>query len=255
MGRLNGHVALVTGAASGFGRGIAQAFARQGAAVMVSDIDQAGAEAVAKALSTEGAAAKAARVDITDRNSLDQAVIRCEDELGGLSILVANAGIAQHPLPFPETPPELLRQHYNVNAIGAANTCQAALPALRRHGPGASILITVSGIALVPRPALYAYGMAKAAAAYFMKSLALELAPDGIRVNGLFPAIGDTPMLQEFAGGKSDAEAKEQFASALPLGRLITPEDVGAAAVFLSSPHEASALTGCALPVDAGRCI
>jgi 3-oxoacyl-[acyl-carrier protein] reductase len=97
--------------------------------------------------------------------------------------------------------------------------------------------------------------MAKAAAAYFMKSLALELAPEKIRVNGLFPAIGDTPMLAEFAGGVGDDATKDKFADALPLGRLITPEDVGAAAVFLSNPKEAGAFTGCALPVDAGRCI
>ena len=93
------------------------------------------------------------------------------------------------------------------------------------------------------------------AAMYLMKALALELAPERIRVNGLFPAVGDTPMLAEFAGGTVTPESAQSFANALPLGRLITSEDVAQAAVFLSSPAEAGAMTGCALPVDAGRCL
>ena len=255
MTRLAGHAALITGAASGFGRGIAEAFAAEGAAVLVTDIDGDEAARLAEALAARGARAAACAADVSDRDSLDRAVARCEAEFGGLSVLVANAGLGQRPVPFAETEPETLRRQYEINAVGALQTCQAALPALRRHGAGASILVTVSGIALVPRPALYGYGMAKAAATYMMKSLALELAPERIRVNGLFPAVGDTPMLAEFAGGERTAENAARFAEALPLGRLITPADVGAAAVFLSSPREAGAMTGCVLTVDAGRCI
>jgi 3-oxoacyl-[acyl-carrier protein] reductase len=255
MTRLAGQIALVTGAASGFGRGIAEAFAAEGAAVLVTDIDGESAERVAGALAEQGARAAACVADVSDRASLDRAVALCEETFGGLSVLVANAGLGQRPAAFAETEAETLRRQYEINAIGAMQTCQAGLPALRRRGEGTSILITVSGIALVPRPALYGYGMAKAAAAYMMKSLALELAPERIRVNGLFPAIGDTPMLAEFAGGERTAENATTFANALPLGRLITPGDVGAAAVFLSAPREAGAMTGCVLTVDAGRCI
>jgi NAD(P)-dependent dehydrogenase (short-subunit alcohol dehydrogenase family) len=253
---------LVTGAASGFGAGIVAAFAREGASVLVADLDAAGAEAVAAELSRSGLSAEPFATDITDRTSLDAAVAFCESRFGGLDILVANAGIGQRPSPFAETEAETLRRQFEVNTLGAFQTCQAALPALRRSigrgpkpGTGASILINVSGIALVPRPQLYGYGMSKAAAAYLMKALAAELAPEKIRVNGLFPAIGDTPMLAEFAGGeRTDANAAA-FAGALPLGRLITPDDVGQAALFLSSESEAGALTGCALPVDGGRCL
>lgn len=248
--RLSGHKAFVTGAASGFGEGIARAFVAEGAAVTVADLDAQGAARVAEALG-----AHAVAVDVSDAASVSDAVAEAEDTMGGLSILVANAGIGQRPQAFEATPEAEISRQFTVNALGPYLSCQAALPALRRHGAGASILITVSGIALTPRPGLYGYGMAKSGAGYLMKSLALELAPERIRVNGLFPAVGDTAMLQEFAGGERSDTTVGQFAEALPLGRLITPEDVGAAAVYLSSPTEAGAMTGCALPVDAGRCI
>lgn len=254
MGRLDGKIALVTGAASGFGRGIVHAFAREGADVVVADIDTDRAATVAGELRDLGGRAEKFKTDVTNRASLEAAIAFCEETFGGLDTLVANAGIGQRPASFLETPGETLCRQFEVNGIGVFNSCQAALPALRRRAQS-SILITVSGIALVPRPQLYGYGMAKAAAAYLMKSLALELAPERIRVNGLFPAVGDTPMLAEFAGGQRTSALDEAFAGALPLGRLITPEDVGQAAVFLSCPAEAGALTGCALPVDAGRCI
>lgn len=255
MGRLEGMAAVVTGGASGFGKGIVEAFVREGAAAMIADIDEENAQSLAEALRANGAKAAAIRVDVLDRASLEGAVEACEAQFGGLDIMVANAGIGQRPAAFVETPADLLRQHFEVNTIGAVNTCQAAIPALRRRAEGASILVTVSGIALLPRPQLYGYGMAKAAAMYLMKSLAQELAPERIRVNGLFPAIGDTPMLAEFAGGTRSEADERRFAEGLPLGRLITPADVGQAAIFLSSPAEAGAMTGCALPVDAGRCL
>lgn len=255
MDRLKGHYAFVTGAASGFGAGIARSFARAGAAVVLADLDRDGARKVAENLSAQGGTAHAVYVDVTREDSLAVAVSEAEHHMGGLSILVANAGIGQRPATFDASDADLITRQFEINALGPVLTCQAALPALRRHGEGASILITVSGIALVPRPGLYGYGMAKAAAGYLMKSLALELAPEKIRVNGLFPAVGDTPMLSEFAGGTVEDGTEANFAAALPLGRLITAEDVGAAAVYLSASSEASAITGCALPVDAGRCI
>lgn len=254
MGRLKGLTAIVTGGGSGFGKGIVEAFAREGAGVLVTDINGESAEAVAAAQRASGASAQAMDVDVADPASLAAAVAFCESHFGGLDVMVANAGIGQRPGTVLETTRETLRTHFEINALGAFNSCQAALPALRKR-EAASILITVSGIALTPRPQLYGYGMSKAAAMYLMKALAVELAPERIRVNGLFPAVGDTPMLAEFSGGERSVEADDRFVQGLPLGRFITPEDVGQAAVFLSSPAEAGAFTGCALPVDAGRCI
>ena len=253
MGRLSGLNAMITGAASGFGRGIAEAMAREGAAVLVTDLNAHGAAEVAEGTAASGGRAEAMAVDITDPASLAAGVAKAEAAFGSLSTMVANAGIGQRPARASETPTEEMRRQFEVNAIGPALTCQAAIPALRRHGDGASIIITVSAIALTPRPEFCAYGMAKSAAGYFLKSLALDLAPEGIRVNGLYPAVSDTPMFEEFSDG--DMGKAPAFGSAMPLGRLVKPADVGAAAVYLASPTEAGIMTGCALPVDAGRTI
>ena len=254
MARLVGRTAFITGAGSGFGAGIARAFAREGASVVLADLDGASAKSLAEELRAKGGVAFGVETDVTDKDSLEAGIAFCQEKLGSLNTLVANAGIGQRPVSITDTTTDELSRQFEVNSIGVVQSCQAALPALRA-GLESSIVITVSGIALVPRPQLYGYGMAKAATAYFMKSLALELAPERIRVNGLFPAVGDTPMLSEFAGGSLNEGDADAFARALPLGRLITPEDVGNAAVYLASPGEAATLTGCALPVDSGRCI
>ena len=254
MARLVGRTAFITGAGSGFGAGIARAFSREGASVVLADLDGASAQSLAEELRAEGGVAFGVETDVTDKGSLDAGIAFCQEKLGSVNTLVANAGIGQRPVSIADTTTDELSRQFEVNSIGVVQSCQAALPALRA-GQESSIVITVSGIALVPRPQLYGYGMAKAATAYFMKSLALELAPERIRVNGLFPAVGDTPMLSEFAGGSLNEGDADAFARALPLGRLITPEDVGNAAVYLASPREAATLTGCALPVDSGRCI
>ncbi len=254
MARLVGRTAFITGAGSGFGAGIAKAFVREGASVVIADLNAASAERLAKELRADGGTAFGIEVDVTERDSLDAGIAFCQEKLGSLNTLVANAGIGQRPVSISDTSISELSRQFEVNSVGVVKSCQASLAALRA-ALDSSIVITVSGIALVPRPQLYGYGMAKAATAYFMKSLALELAPEKIRVNGLFPAVGDTPMLAEFAGGKLGLGDADTFADALPLGRLITPADVGNAAVYLAAPNEAAALTGCALPVDAGRCI
>lgn len=251
--RLNGLTALVTGGASGFGRGIAEAFKREGAAVMITDLDINAADDVATQINEANGTALSIAADITDASGMAAAVAATEAAFVGMSTLVTNAGIGQRPMRATKTPVDEMQRQFSVNALGAAISCQAAVPALQRHGAGASIVMTVSGIALTPRPVFCAYGMAKSAASYLMKSLALDLAPEGIRVNGLFPAIAATAMFSEFADGADDKQ--DEFAAALPLGRLVTPKDVAAAAVYLASPTEAGAMTGCALPVDAGRTI
>ncbi|MEM7524583.1 MAG: glucose 1-dehydrogenase [Pseudomonadota bacterium] len=251
MARLSGRIALITGGASGFGEAIAAAFAREGAAVMIADINSEGAAEVAAALVAAGADAASVSADVTSSSDMEAAVAKTEAAFGGLSALIANAGIGQRPRRASETPVDLMRRQFEVNAIGAAVSAQAALPALRRSQAGASILFTLSGLALQPRQEFSAYGMAKAAGAHLMKTLAQDLAPEGIRVNGLFPAVSATPMFAEFTDG--DESKLAAFTAAMPLGRMVTPNDVAAAAVYLTSPDEAGAITGCALPIDAGR--
>ena len=254
QGRLAGKAAIVTGAASGFGRGIAECFAREGAMVLVADRNGAGAEAVADGICNSGGIARAHEVDVTDSERVFSMYTANESAFKAFDILVANAGLGQRPCRLDETSEEVYDALFDVNVKGVYHCCRHAIPLFRRQGHG-TIIITASGIALKPRNGYVAYGASKAAVLSMAKGLAEELAPDGIRVNALCPAIGDTPMLEEFLDGNVSSERLGDVRAALPLGKLITPEDVGNAALFLASDIEAATITGCALPVDSGRCI
>ncbi len=253
-GRLLNKVALVTGAGSGFGAGIAQCFAREGARVMIADRDAAAGQGIADALSEAGHKAAFIETDVADAGSVKNAVAGCLETFGGMDIMVANAGIGQRPCDFEDLGEEELDRQFDINVKGVIWCCQEAVRQFRAQGSG-NIVVTASGIALTPRPRLLAYGAAKGAVVTFCKGLALELAGEGIRVNALCPAVGDTPMIAEFMGGELNDAGKAQFRDALPMGKLISPQDVGEAAVFLASDREAGAITGCAFPVDAGRCV
>ena len=254
VGRLAGKTSIVTGGASGFGAGIARVFVREGARVLVADLDEAKGRELAEEISDTGGRAAFHPVDVTDKAAVEAMMVACEEQFGPVEVLVANAGLGQRPCPIEEITDDELERQFAVNFRGVLYCCQKALPVFRRNRRG-TILVTASGIALLPRPKLAAYGAAKGAVLNLAKSLALELAPEGIRVNAICPAIGDTPMLTEFMGGAKSPEAREQFRSNLPLGRLVTPDEVASAAVFLASDREAGNITGCALPVDGGRCI
>ena len=252
--RLADKVAIVTGAASGFGLGIARMFAQAGAKVAIADLDAERGEAAAETLRAEGAQSMFCDVDVAKRASVAGMIETAEHALGPADIMVANAGIGQRPCPLEETPDEVFDRLLAINVMGVINCCREAIPRFRSRG-GGNIIITASGVALTPRPNLAAYAASKGAVVTLAKALALEFAPYGVRVNALCPAVGDTPMLAEFCGGEETQEKRETFGSALPLGRLISPEDVGYAALFLASDTEAGNLTGCAMPVDGGRCV
>ena len=252
--RLQDRVALVTGGASGFGEGITECFVREGAKVMIADINEAGGCDKAARLKQAGHAVAHVRTDVSDAGSVDDAVAACIETFGRLDIMVANAGIGQRPCPIAELEEGELRRQFDINVMGVVHCCQRAVAQFRKQG-GGNIVVTASGIALTPRPKLLAYAAAKGAVVAFCKGLALELAGEGIRVNALCPAVGDTPMIAEFMGGEVSETGKEQFRDALPMGKLITAGDVGEAAVFLASDTEAGAITGSAFAVDAGRCV
>lgn len=253
-GRLAGKAAVVTGAASGFGRGIALAFAREGASVLVADRNGPGAAEVADEICSGGGIAQAHEVDVTDSERVFSMYTASESAFKAFDILVANAGLGQRPCRLDETSEEVYDALFDVHVKGVYHCCRHAIPLFRRQGHG-TIVVTASGIALRPRSGYVAYGASKAAVLSLTKGLAEELASDGIRVNALCPAIGDTPMLEEFLDGDVSGARRGEVQAALPLGRLITPQDVGNAAVFLASDTEAATITGCALPVDSGRCI
>ena len=252
--RLADKVAVVTGAASGFGLGIARMFAQAGAKVAIADQDRERGEVAAETLRVEGAQSMFCKVDVAERASVAAMIEAAENSLGPADIMVANAGIGQRPCPLEETSDEVFERLFAINVMGVINCCRESILRFRGRG-GGNIIITASGVALTPRPNLAAYAASKGAVVTLAKALALEFAPHGVRVNTLCPAVGDTPMLAEFCGGTETEDKREAFGSALPLGRLISPEDVGHAAVFLASDREAGNLTGCAMPVDGGRCV
>ncbi|MEE9590259.1 MAG: glucose 1-dehydrogenase [Hyphomicrobiaceae bacterium] len=252
--RLAGKAAIVTGGASGFGGGIVDCFAREGAKVIIADISEDGGSEKATAIQERGGEAMFVRCDVTDPDQVQATVDACAAAYGGVDVMVANAGLGQRPQPLLDMDEAEYDRQFAVNVKGVYYCCRSVLPVFRRLGRG-NIIVTASGIALLPRPNLVVYGATKGAVLSFTKGLAIELAPEGFRVNALCPAAGDTPMLTEFMGGTASEEAREKFVSGLPLGRLISPRDMGEAAVFLASDDEAGTITGCALPVDSGRCI
>lgn len=249
--RLEGKTAIVTGGASGFGLGIAKCYVEEGAKVLIADIDGAKTDTEAANL---GENAVAHQVDVTDSGAVKYMIETCVEHFGALDIMVANAGLGQRPCPLDETPDEEYERQFAVNVKGMHFCCKHATALFKSQGHG-NIIVTASGIALMPRPNLVIYGATKGAVVTYAKGLAMELAPTGIRVNALCPAVGDTPMLQEFMGGEEDADKRDAFASSVPIGRFITPEDMGQAAVYLASDKEAGAITGTALAVDGGRTI
>ena len=251
--RLQDKTAIVTGGASGFGAGIVKHFCAAGARVLLTDRDADKGRETARALDQSPGEVSFAAVDVTDPAQVQAAVDAAVERYGRLDILVNNAGIGQRPVALDETSDEIYDALYDINVRGVFIGCRAALPAMKAQNNGV-IINTASGIALTPRPNLVTYAATKGAVVTFTKGLAMELAEFGIRVNALCPAAGDTPMLAEFMGGKDTAENRAKYMAGIPLGKLVTGDDMGAAATYLAS-NEAGMITGTCLAVDGGRCI
>lgn len=245
--RLENKVAIVTGAASGFGLGIAQKFASEGARVLVADLNAGGAEDVAHRLGQT-----ACTVDVADRASVAKMVETAEENLGPVDILVNNAGVTHMPMAMDEVSDEDFDRVLAVNAKSVYLSAQILVPKMRARGAGV-ILNVASTAALSPRPKLTWYNASKGWMVTATKSMAAELAPAGIRVNALCPVAGETPLLKSFMGD-DNPDIRAKFLSTIPIGRFSTPEDMGNAACYLCS-DEASMITGVALEVDGGRCI
>lgn len=248
--RLSGKTAFVTGAASGFGRAIAQRFAREGARVAVVDLNEVGAGAVAAGLAGGGIAIGC---DVSDGNRVAEAVERAISEFGRLDIVVNNAGWSHRNQPLMEVDYDTFRKVYAVNVDSIFHVTRAVVPHWRTVGGG--VMINVGSTAGIrPRPGLTWYNSSKGAVNLLTKSLAVELAPDRIRVCGLAPVMGATALLETFMGVPDTPENRARFVSTIPLGRLCEPEDMANAALFLAS-DEAAFITGSILEVDGGRTI
>lgn len=248
--RLQGRTALVTGAASGFGRGIAETFAREGARVAVVDIRGDEAEAVAAGI---GAPAIALACDVAEGGQVAEAVAATRAAFGGLDIVVNNAGWTVPNGPLLGTDETAFRRIYDVNVLSIFHMCHAVVPYWRERRRG--VMINVGSTAgQRPRPGLTWYNSSKGAVDTMTRSLAVELAPDGIRVNAIAPVMGETGMLQRFMGCEDTPENRARFLATIPLGRLSTPRDIAHAALYLAS-DEADFITGVILQVDGGRTI
>lgn len=247
--RLGGKVAIVTGAGSGFGAGIARCFAAEGARVVLLDRDGQAAGRVASDLAETAVAIEA---DVTEAAAFERAAGLARERFGGLDILVNNAGVGQVPQPLDELDEAAFERIVAVNMRSVYLSARVMVPLFRKQGSGV-ILNIASTAGVSPRPGLAWYNASKGWVITATRSMAVELAPSGIRVNALNPVAGETPMLKTFMGGDTP-EKRERFLATIPLGRFSTPQDMGAAAAFLCS-DEASMITGVALEVDGGRCI
>ncbi len=247
--RLLDRTAIVTGAARGFGFGIAETFARDGARVALLDLDEQAAIAAAGQI---GGNAVALRCDVADRADVNRAVEAVIESFGRLDIVVNNAGTSHRNKPMLDVTEEEFDRVFAVNVKSIYNMTLATVPHLRQ-GAGGSILNIGSTAGLRPRPGLTWYNASKGAVNLLSKSMAVELAPERIRVNALAPVAGDTPLLATFMG-EDTPERRAAFVATIPWGRFSTPRDIANAALFLCS-DEADMITGAVLEVDGGRCI
>jgi 3-oxoacyl-[acyl-carrier protein] reductase len=251
--RLREKTAIITGAASGFGEGIARCFAAEGCNVVVTDINDAECAKVAVSIRQAGGNAVERHCDVTSSDDWQEIVAATLSNYGSINIVVNNAGMPQRNQPLLDVDEETFHQIFDVNVKSIFHSAKHTVPALREAG-GGSIINTASTAALRPRPGLTWYNGSKGAVVTFTKSMAVELAPDNIRVNALCPVAGDTPMLGEFLGGEVTNEMYAQFVSTVPLGRLSTPADIAKAALFFAS-SDADFITGVCMEVDGGRCV
>jgi NAD(P)-dependent dehydrogenase (short-subunit alcohol dehydrogenase family) len=249
MGRLEGKVAVITGAGSGIGRVAASLFAAEGASVVVADVVPDQAESAVAAIVAGGGSATAVTVDVSDEAEVDAMVRTAMDTYGGLHVLFNNAGI------FPgddggvlDTPPETWQRVMEVNLKGVWLGCRAGVPAMLESG-GGSIVNVASFVALVgAATAQIAYTASKGGVLAMTREMAVEYARQGIRANSICPGPIETPLLAELL---ADPVRRQRRLVHIPIGRFGRPEEIAKAALFLAS-DDASFVTGSALVVDGG---
>lgn len=245
--RLENKVAIITGAASGFGEGMARRFAEEGARVVVADLNQEAGQAVAADI--DGLFVK---TDVSRDGEMLALVQAAEMKFGDVDIFVNNAGFTSRNGPMLDVDEETFDRIYAVNVKAVYLSARHVIPVFRKKGSGVILNIASTG-GVRPRPGLVWYNSSKGAIISMTRSMAIELAPEQIRVCAINPVAGKTGMLPLFMGEETE-EKYELFRSSIPIGRLSTPQDIANAALFLVS-DEAAFLTGVCLEVDGGRCI
>ena len=248
--RLKDKIAIVTGAASGFGEAIAKTFADNGAKVIIADINDEGAKKVAGDI---GENALTIAADVTKKQDVAKMMETAVSNFGGLDIQVNNAGYTHENQCALEVTEDDFDKIYAINVKAIYLSTLACVPLMEKRGGGV-IINTASTAGIRPRPGLTWYNGSKGAAVILTKSLALELASRNIRVNAINPVIGETGMLKQFMGGEDTPQNREKFLASIPLGRMSKPTDIANAALFLADPAS-KFITGIALDVDDGRCV
>lgn len=251
MGQLQGKVAIVTGGAAGFGEAIVRHYVGEGARVLIADLQADRARQLAAELGGERAAA--VDCDVADGASVAPAVRACVEGFGTPDIVVNNAGTTHANQPMLQVDEATFDRMFAVNVKSIYHMAQAVVPLMRQRRAGV-ILNVGSTAGIRPRPGLTWYNGSKGAVNLLSKSMAVELGPDGIRVNAICPVIGETALLEKFMGVPDTPDNRARFIATIPLGRLSKPSDVAAAAVFLAS-DAACFISGVELPVDGARTV
>lgn len=252
-GRLKDKVAIITGGASGFGAGIVSAYVKEGAKVVIADLNPEAAAKLLESLRAAGGEVEFLRTDVSVSAQMKALITRAVEVYGRIDIIVNNAGISHPNRPMLEVDEAFFDRLYAVNVKSIYLSAIHCVPIFRRQGGGCFINIG-STAAVRPRPGLSWYSGSKGAVALLTKGMAVELAPDRIRVNAINPALGETPLLSTFLGGEDTPAARARFMGSIPLGRFCRPEDVANAAVFFAD-DASDYVTGACLEVDGGRCI
>lgn len=246
--RLNNKVVIVTGGAQGFGLGIVERFAEEGARLMIVDVKGEAATDVAKRIG----GSQALQADVSkdaDWEKMTEATLRA---FGRIDCVVNNAGVSHRNQPMLDVDEAEFDRVYAVNVKSIYLSARHVVPVFRRQGSGNFVQIA-STAGVRPRPGLTWYNGSKGAVIVTSRSMAAELAKDNIRVNVINPVAGETPLLATFMG-EDTPEKRAQFRASIPLGRLSTPRDIANAALFLAS-DEAEFVTGACVEVDGGRCV
>jgi 3-oxoacyl-[acyl-carrier protein] reductase len=251
--KLQDRVAIVTGAGGGFGEGIAKHFAELGAKIVVADIRCKEADRVAAEIAASGGKAVPTHTDVTKDQQVAQMIETALTSFGKLDILVNNAGTTHRNQPMLDVDEAMFDRVYAVNVKSLFLSAKHAVPVFRRQGYG-NFVNVASTAGVRPRPGLTWYNGSKGAAILLTKSMAVELAPDKIRVNAVNPVMGETGLLADFLPSGDAEIARQKVISTIPLGRLSRPIDIAKACAFLAS-DEAEFITGVCLEVDGGRCV
>ena len=251
--RLKNKIAVVTGAGSGFGEGIARMFAREGAQVVVADVNATSGERVAADIIGAGGQARFVRVDVARNADVAALLAAALATFGDVDIVVNNAGATHRNRPMLEVDEAEFDRIYAVNVKSIYLTARHFVPHFRKRGGGAFVNIA-STAGVRPRPGLTWYNGTKGAVIVTSKSMAAELGPDNIRVNCVNPVIAATGLVTEFMGMPDTPENRKKFLATIPMGRFSTPQDVANACLYLAS-DDAAFVTGTCIEVDGGRCV